>query len=188
VFLAKALVYARNRGLLKLASTVGLTVLSASEKEGAKKAFRLAFRHVVQIPDDLREFVELCKKAQIRKGKRVKVVTKVKDGKRVVVDRQVMPGQGGLGGLAKLCVQNWLRHMSEFHAVKYGSDASKGITLPDIVKLAHPSASSSAGSSRAGTRSARSRRPRTRWCGLSSASRGSPTRRRSSPSSRSTSC
>lgn len=141
VFLAKALVYARNRGLLKLAPTVGLTVLSASEKEGAKKAFRLAFRHVVQIPDDLREFVELCKKAQIRKGKRVKVVTKVKDGKRVVVDRQVMPGQGGLGGLAKLCVQNWLRHMSEFHAVKYGSDASKGITLPDIVKLAHPSPS-----------------------------------------------
>src|ERR1043166_7934355 len=29
--------------------------------------------------------------------------------------------------------------MSEYHGVKYGSDASKGITLPDIVKLAHPS-------------------------------------------------
>src|ERR1043166_696354 len=68
VFLAKALVYARNKGLLKLAPTVGLTVLSACDAEGAKTAFRQAFRHVIQIPDDLREFVELCKKAQIRKG------------------------------------------------------------------------------------------------------------------------
>lgn len=138
-FLAKALVYSRNKGLMKLVSTVGLAVLSASDAAGAKAAFRKAFRHVIRIPDDLREFVDLCKKGQIRKGTRVKVVTKVKDGKRVVVDRQVDGnGVGGLGGIAKLCVQNWLRHMSEYHAVKYGSAASKGVSLPDVVKLAHP--------------------------------------------------
>jgi len=138
-FLAKALVYSRNKGLMKLVSTVGLAVLSASEAEGAKDAFRKAFRHVIRIPDDLREFVDLCKKAQIRKGTRVKVVTKVKEGKRVVIDRKVdTSGVGGLGGIAKLCVQHWLRHMSEYHGVKYGSTASKGVSLPDIVKMAHP--------------------------------------------------
>lgn len=142
-FLAKALVYARNKGLMKLAPTVGLTVLAAREgkaelvaldakiasakkagkedevkelnilrnKVGKKDNFRQAFKHVVRTPDDLREFVALC---------RTKTITK------------------GFGGSTKIAAQNFLRHMSEFHGVKYGSAASEGITLRDILRLAHP--------------------------------------------------
>lgn len=142
-FLAKALVYARNKGLMKLAPTVGLTVLAAHEgkadlaaldaklasakkagkeaevkelnilrnKVGKKDNFRQAFKHVIRTPDDLREFVALC---------RTKTITK------------------GFGGSTKIAAQNFLRHMSEFHGVKYGSDKSEGITLRDILRLSHP--------------------------------------------------
>lgn len=123
-FLAKACVYAREKGLMRLAPIVGLTVLSSKETAGRKDAFRRAFPRVVRIPDDLREFVALCRKAQIRKGARVK------KGK-------LLPGIGGLGGVAKAMTQHSLRHLSEYHAVKYGSAKSKGITLRDILKMSH---------------------------------------------------
>lgn len=147
-FLAKALVYARNNGLMKLAPTVGLTVLAAHEgkaelaaldvkiadaktagkedevkslnilrnKVGKKDNFRQAFKHVIRTPDDLREFVALC---------RTKTITQ------------------GFGGSTKIAAQNFLRHMSEFHGVKYGSDKSEGITLRDILRMAHPRESAS---------------------------------------------
>lgn len=123
-FLARACAYARDKGLLKLAPTVGLAVLSAEETE-RKEWFRKAFPKVIQIPDDLREFVVLCRKAQIRKG------TRIKEGK-------VLAGTGGLGGVAKVMVQHSLRHLSEFHTVKYGSGRSEVITLRDILRMAHP--------------------------------------------------
>ncbi len=110
-FLAKALAYARTKGLMKLAPTVGLAVLASKKTSNKKEAFRLAFRQVVKIPDDLREFVTLLKTKQFTKG---------------------------LVGIPKTMVQNWLRHMSEYHAVKYGSANSEGITLRDILRLAHP--------------------------------------------------
>ncbi len=110
-FLAKALVYARQKGLMKLAPVVGLTVLSAHDDDKKKTAFRQVFPHVVRIPDDLREFVLLCRSKKIRTG---------------------------LGGVANTCVKNFLRHLSEYHGVKYGSAASKDITLRDIFRMAHP--------------------------------------------------
>lgn len=111
VFLAKAIVYARTKGLMKLAPVVGLSVLG--EKAGKRNdPFRLAFPQVVRIPDDLREFVTLMK------------LTK--------------HGLENKNRLAKRMTQNFLRHMSEYHAVKYGSDKSEGITLRDIVRLTHP--------------------------------------------------
>jgi 60 kDa SS-A/Ro ribonucleoprotein len=113
VFLAKALIYARNKGLMKLAPTVGLAVLSENKTEHGKKAFSQAFRHVIRIPDDLREFVEL-----IRTGS--------------------FGGKKALMGVRKIVVQNWLRHMSEYHGLKYGSANSEGITLRDILRLTHP--------------------------------------------------
>lgn len=138
-FLAKAVAYARNKGLMRLAPIVGLTILSAEEGKAAKDAFRKAFRHVIKIPDDLREFVALCRTAGIRQGQRVKVVTKKQGDRYVVVGRKVLQnGVGGLGGVAQECVQNYLRHLSEYHALKYGSKNSKGITLKDILRMSHP--------------------------------------------------
>lgn len=110
-FLAKACVYAREKGLMKLTSVIALAILSAQDVGGRKDLFRKAFPRVVQIPDDLREFVAFCRTKQARKG---------------------------LGGQAKVMAQHWLRHMSEFHAVKYGSSASEGITLRDILRMTHP--------------------------------------------------
>lgn len=112
VFLAQALVYARNKGLMKLAPTVGLAVLSENKTEAGKEAFRKAFRQVLRIPDDLREFVDLIRTGEF--------------------------GQKSLTGLRKAMIQNWLRHMSEFHGVKYGSSSSEGVTVRDILRLAHP--------------------------------------------------
>jgi 60 kDa SS-A/Ro ribonucleoprotein len=110
-FLAKALVYARSKGLMKLTPVVGLSILG--EKAGKRNdPFRLAFPNVVRIPDDLREFVTLMKLTKHRLDNKNR--------------------------LAKRMVQNFLRHMTEFHAVKYGSDKSEGITLRDIVRLTHP--------------------------------------------------
>lgn len=113
MFLAKALIYARNKGLMKLAPTVGLAVLSENKTDQGKAAFSKAFRHVIRIPDDLREFVEL-----IRTGS--------------------FGGKKALMGVRKIVVQNWLRHMSEFHGLKYGSANSEGITLRDVLRLTHP--------------------------------------------------
>jgi len=112
-FLAKALIYARNKGLMKLAPTVGLAVLSENKTDQGKAAFSKAFRHVIRIPDDLREFVEL-----IRTGS--------------------FGGKKAMMGVRKIVVQNWLRHMSEFHGLKYGSANSEGITLRDVLRLTHP--------------------------------------------------
>jgi 60 kDa SS-A/Ro ribonucleoprotein len=112
-FLAKALIYARNKGLMKLAPTVGLAVLSENKTDKGKAAFSKAFRHVIRIPDDLREFVEL-----IRTGS--------------------FGGKKALMGVRKIVVQNWLRHMSEYHGLKYGSANSEGITLRDVLRLTHP--------------------------------------------------
>lgn len=110
-FLAKALVYARNKGLMKLAPVVGLGVLSAFGNGEKKVAFRKVFHHVVKTPDDLREFVMLCRSKKIRKG---------------------------LGGEARDAVKRWLQHMTEYHAVKYGSARSEDLTLRDILRMAHP--------------------------------------------------
>jgi 60 kDa SS-A/Ro ribonucleoprotein len=110
-FLAKALVFARNQGLMRLAPIVGLVVLSAFDKSEKKTAFRKVFHHVVKTPDDLREFVAICRSKAVRQG---------------------------LGGEARDATKRWLQHMTEYHAVKYGSANSEGITLRDIIRMAHP--------------------------------------------------
>lgn len=110
-FVGKALVYARNRALLKKVPTIGLVALSGIR--GDKQPFLKSFDRVVLIPDDLRTFVELCESGKIT-------------------------GRKGFGGCAVAPVRDWLNDMSEYHAVKYGSVNSKGKTLRDIIRLAHP--------------------------------------------------
>lgn len=113
-FLAKALVFARNKGLMRLAPIVGLAILSAHEK-GKKVNFRRVFHHVIKTPDDLREFVTLCR---TKEGEKAKF--------------------RALGGEARDAVKRWMQHLTEYHAVKYGSDNSEGVTLRDILRMSHP--------------------------------------------------
>jgi 60 kDa SS-A/Ro ribonucleoprotein len=117
-FLARALVYAREEGLLKSVPTLGLAILSGGQGR-TRHAFEKAFDRVIRIPDDLRAFVTLCKSGAI-------------------------PGVKGLGGMRVKAVRRWLQGLSEYHAVKYGSAASRGITLRDVLRLSHPRPSSPA--------------------------------------------
>jgi 60 kDa SS-A/Ro ribonucleoprotein len=111
-FLARALVHARGVGLMKSAPTLGLVVLSAGNG-ATKELFLQTFNRVIMTPDDLRAFVAVC-----RSG--------------------IIPGRKGLGGMARLAVQAWLANLTEYHTLKYGSAASKEITLRDILRMSHP--------------------------------------------------
>jgi len=113
-FLARASVWARNEGCMKLLPVLGLAVLSGGAGK-TKKLFTAAFPRVVLTPDDLRSFIEIAKSG-------------------------VCPGRKGLGGMTVAPVREFLLNISEYHAVKYGSESSKGITLRDAIRLAHPRA------------------------------------------------
>lgn len=117
-FLARALVFAREKGLMKSVPTLGLAILSGGRGR-TKPLFDAVFNRVVRIPDDLRAFVALCKSGSI-------------------------PGVRGLGGMRRTAVRKWLQGLSEYHAVKYGSSASREVTLRDILRMSHPTPSSPA--------------------------------------------
>ncbi len=111
-FLARALVWAREKGFTKAVPVLGLVVLSGGRGR-TKALFETAFPRVIRTPDDLRAFVTLCKSGAI-------------------------PGRKGLGGMALKAVRAHLGGISEYHAVKYGSAASREVTLRDILRMAHP--------------------------------------------------
>lgn len=111
-FLARALVYAREKGLMRTLPVLGLVVLSGGRGK-TKPLFEAVFDRVIRTPDDLRVFVTLCVSGAI-------------------------PGRAGLGGVARDATRRWLAHLSEYHAVKYGSAASREVTLRDVVRMAHP--------------------------------------------------
>jgi 60 kDa SS-A/Ro ribonucleoprotein len=111
-FLAKALVYGREVGMMKTLPILGLVILSAGGGR-TKKYFESSFDRVIRTPDDLRSFVETCKSGAIR-------------------------GRKGLGGMTVPMVRGWLCEMSEYHALKYGSAVSKGVTLRDVIRMSHP--------------------------------------------------
>ena len=114
-FLAKAVVYGRNEGFMRLAPIVGLAALTV---HGGRRALtRQVFPRVIRTPDDLREYVTLFNTRAF--------------GKRMT------------GWVTKM-VGDWLNGLSEYHAVKYGSQASKTVTLRDILRQAHPKPASEA--------------------------------------------
>jgi 60 kDa SS-A/Ro ribonucleoprotein len=123
-FLAKAIVYARNKGFIKDVNTKGLAVLAGGRGK-TRPAFEAIFDQVINIPDDLRVFANMCVSGEIA-------------------------GKNGLGGYAAKAVAGWLSSISEYHALKYGSAASKGMTLCDVIKMSHPKPASPAVAERLG--------------------------------------
>lgn len=111
-FLARALVWARNHGMIRRVPILGLVVLSAGGG-ATKRLFERVFPMVILTPDDLREFIRECVEGKIS-------------------------GRKGLGGMTVPAVQAWLARISEYHALKYGSAVSKGVTLRDAIRMSHP--------------------------------------------------
>lgn len=111
-FLARALVWAREEGMMKTLPVTGLAILSAGGGQ-TKDLFEQAFPRVVKTPDDLRSFVS-------------------------TVISGVIPGRKGLGGMTVESVRDFCANISEYHALKYGSANSKDVTLRDIIRMAHP--------------------------------------------------
>lgn len=107
-FMAKALVYARNDGYMRLQPIVGLVFLSTIPD---KTFFKLAFNQVIKTPGDLEDFVTIC--SSVRNGK-------------------------GLGRSVKNTISLWLNNMSQYHAIKYGADRKEGWDLGNIIKVTHP--------------------------------------------------
>lgn len=111
-FLAQAIVWARKEGLMKLVPTLALAILSG--KKGIEpQLFMNTFQQTILTPDDLRTFVGIIKSGQV-------------------------PGRRGIGGVVRDAVRNWMGDISEYHAIKYGSEKSDGVTLRDILRLTHP--------------------------------------------------
>lgn len=123
-FLARAVVYAREQGFMRTLPVLGLVVLSGGHGR-TRALFEAAFPRVIRTPDDLRAFVALC-----RSG--------------------VIAGRKGLGGMAQDAVRAHLDTTSEYHAVKYGSAASREVTLRDVIRMAHPRPSTPATAERFG--------------------------------------
>lgn len=123
-FLSRAILYGREKGFLKDAPIIGLAILSGGGAK-AKPHFEKIFKRVIKTPDDLRKFVTLCKSGEI-------------------------PGVKTLGGYRRSAVKEWVSTLSGYHAVKYGSAASRGFTLQDIVALTHPKAQDAAVAERLG--------------------------------------
>lgn len=123
-FLAQAIVWARQHGLMKLVPITALAILSG--KRGlAPAVFRNTFLGTILTPDDLRTFVACIKESKIS-------------------DRK------GLGGMVRDIVRDWIVGISEYHTIKYGSVRSKEITLRDIIRMVHPKALSDAHNERLG--------------------------------------
>ena len=64
-YLAQLVSYGREMGGMKFQPTLGLVYLSTLSN---KRWFRLAFPHVIKTPKDAFDFMELARKANIRKG------------------------------------------------------------------------------------------------------------------------
>lgn len=106
-FAARAIVYAREQGFMRLQPIVGLVYLSLTDRT----LFRAIFPRVILTPGDLLDFVQIVRSRQIRPG---------------------------LGRALKEEINRWLNGLSEYHAIKYGSDAGAKLSLRDVLRLTHP--------------------------------------------------
>lgn len=107
-FMAKAAIYARNEGYMRLQPIVSLVYLSTLEN---KFYFKAAFDRIIRTPGDLEDFVTIC--GNVRNGK-------------------------GLGRSVKNTISKWLNNMTQYHAIKYGASRNTGWDLGNIIKATHP--------------------------------------------------
>lgn len=115
VFAAKALVFARNNGYMRLAPLYGLYHLSQLQDENYKGLFDATFERVVRIPSDLTDFLSIL------------------EGE----------GRGQGGRRVKRAVAKFLRDsMTEYWALKYNG-RGRGYSLGDVVATSHPVAKDS---------------------------------------------
>jgi 60 kDa SS-A/Ro ribonucleoprotein len=109
-FLANAIIYARNKGFMRLAPIVALVELSKSnEPVWPRRAFNAAFNHVIKTPGDLQDFLQIIRTSKTR----------------------------GMGRSIKRAVGEYLMNMSEYSVIKYGSDSQK-MSIRDMFRLARP--------------------------------------------------
>lgn len=123
-FLARALVWAREEGMMKTVPVTGLVILSAGGGR-TKDLFEQIFPRIVKTPDDVRLFVSIAVSGKI-------------------------PGRKGLGGMTVGPVRVFCESVSEYHALKYGSAQSKDVTLRDIIRMTHPKPTSPEATERLG--------------------------------------
>lgn len=110
-FMARALVYARNKGFMRTQPIYGMSTLAVSEKGGA--ALDEAFGRVILTPNDLGDFTTLVKSR----------------------------GHGEGGRRVKRVAGNWLlANLSEYWAIKYGAQRAEGYSIADMFKVYHPKA------------------------------------------------
>jgi len=113
VFLAKAIIYARNQGFMRLAPIAALVELSKAaaflHREDSRTPFEAAFPHTIRTPGDLQDFLSIIRVSKTR----------------------------GMGRRVKRLAGNYLRCLSEYHAIKYGSENQK-MSLRDMYRLVRP--------------------------------------------------
>lgn len=108
VFMSKALGYARNKGFMRTQPVYGLARLS-SVPDG--DPFTSSFSSVIRTPNDLVDFASIIK--SLRKGE---------GGRRI-----------------KRVAGDWLRtNLSEYWAIKYGSEGKATYALRDLFRTYHP--------------------------------------------------
>ncbi len=108
-FLAQAIIYARNEGHMRVSPITALVVLSAVEAPEAKELFRRAFPKVISTPGDLQDFLTLCRGSALR----------------------------GMGKAVTRAANRWLSGLSQYHAIKYGSESQR-MSLRDIYRMTRP--------------------------------------------------
>src|SRR5258708_4124083 len=65
-FLARAILYARQEGMMRLVPITALVVLSTGSAIHTKSLFRMIFSQIIQTPGDLADFVTTCRGRKIR--------------------------------------------------------------------------------------------------------------------------
>ncbi len=107
-FACKGMVYARNKGYMRSLPTMALAHLAV--QKGADPLFEQTFPQVILTPNDLSDFTAI-----------VKSLTGGEGGRKI-----------------KRVAGNWLRNLSEYWAIKYGSDQGDGYSIKDMLQVYHP--------------------------------------------------
>src|SRR5260221_9028964 len=94
---------------MRVAPITALVVLSAEPRDDAKELFRRAFPKVIQTPGDLQDCLRLCRNSALR----------------------------GMGKAITRAAGRWLAGMSQYHAIKYGSE-SQEMSLRDMYRMVRP--------------------------------------------------